>query len=375
MNLLKLYPLSFTIFFHRSMKFSRLTFCLFAWCGTGASMRYRITHHHEHLKATTSEIDKTIGHNRIGNLQFHYSVLYIHRLPLTSRTLPLVVLAKLYRIPIIFDSDDLVWDPREREYNFLDKHYPPDVINGILKGTSRLHAMMRLADAFVFSTPYLAQRAALDFRQPAFVNLNALSREQVGLSSIAMQMRINDSRKIVIGYFSGQAKVHDEDFAIVAPALRAILDRYPKVSLRTYGGLALPTELRSPMYLRQIEQYAAVDWRELPQHIANVDINIAPLIDNPQRRSKSAVKYLEAAAVGVPTVAVDLEPYALIQHDATGMLASNTTQWEAALIALIEDAALRQQLGSAARADVLAHHTTDARAPNFLSILEQIKRQ
>jgi rhamnosyltransferase len=40
-----------------------------------------------------------------------------------------------------------------------------------------------------------------------------------------------------------------------------------------------------------------------------VDINIAPLVDNPQRRSKSAIKYLEAAAVGVPTVAARLEPY------------------------------------------------------------------
>lgn len=43
-------------------------------------------------------------------------------------------------------------------------------------------------------------------------------------------------------------------------------------------------------YTAQIERVPFVDWRELPGLIAQVDINIAPLMDNPQRRSKSAVK-------------------------------------------------------------------------------------
>ena len=178
----------------------------------------------------------------------------------------------------------------------------------------------------------------------------------------------------MIGYFSGQSKVHDEDMATIGPALRDTLDRYPQVTLRIVGGLTLPPELTGNSYRARIEQRDAVDWRSLPEQLAQVDINIAPLIDNPQRRAKSAVKYLEAAAVGVPTVASRLDPYADIVHGETGMLAWTSDEWRSSLSQLIEDAALRQRIGAAARADVLTHHTTAARAPNFAAIIEQIVR-
>lgn len=79
--------------------------------------------------------------------------------------------------------------------------------------------------------------------------------------------------------------------------------------------------------------------------------------------------------MAVPTIAVNMEPYALIRHGETGMLAHSAAQWQAALAALVEDATLRQRLGSAARADVLANHTTAARAPQFTQILEQMRCQ
>ena len=148
----------------------------------GASTRYRIDHHIE--QAQNVGVATRRGTPYILPL-LPASAFYLHRIPLTSRTLPLVLAAKLRRVPIVFDSDDLVWDPRERAYNFLDRHYSPQVVEQILKTTRRMHAMMRLADAFVFSTPYLAQRAALDFRQPGYVNANALSQEQVVLSEAA----------------------------------------------------------------------------------------------------------------------------------------------------------------------------------------------
>lgn len=288
----------------------------------------------------------------------------------------MVAAAKLRRVPVVFDTDDLVWDERERAYNHLDDHYPPAVVRQILRGTRRMHAMMRLADALVLSTPYLAQLAAQRFRQPAYVNLNALSHEQVALSHRAWESRARRSdAPIIIGYFSGQAKVHDEDVASIAPALCHVLQRYPHVRLRIYGGLRLQGGLEHQRFAAQIERHDAVDWRELPAQIAQVDINIAPLIDNPQRRAKSAVKYLEAAAVGVPTVATKREPYALIDHGKTGMLAWTPEEWRESLARLIEDGQLRTGLGEAARADVLASHTTSARADSFNQILAEITRR
>lgn len=347
--------------------------CLFVANNLGATTRYRVFHqieqlHHQGINATSA------WEKRFGWLPdiFLTKLLYLHRLALTSRSIPLITLAKLRHIPIIFDSDDLVWDPREREYNFLDKHYPPEIVADLLKGTRLRYAMMRFADAFVFSTPYLAQRCALDFAQPCYVNQNALSQEQIAISAQARTERSKVRNDVVVGYFSGQAKVHDEDFALVAPALQAILDDYQHVRLRIYGGLNLPPVLKQVSYRDRIEQREAVDWRELPYHIANIDINIAPLVNNPQRRSKSSVKYLEAAAVTVPTVAMRLEPYQGIVHGKTGMLAGTNDEWRENISMLVEQTELRHQLGEAAQADVLAHHTTSVRAPQFARIIEQI---
>ena len=337
----------------------------------GAPTRYRIDHHIEQAQYVGVATRRGALYT---SLLLPTSAFYLHRVPLTSRTLLLVLAAKLRRVPIVFDSDDLVWDPRERAYNYLDRHYTPQVMEQILKTTRRMHVMMRLADAFVFSTPYLAQRAALDFRQPSYVNANALSQEQVALSQAARQSSVPHGSNVVIGYFSGQSKVHDEDMAMIGPALRDTLDRYQHVQLRIVGGLTLPPELAASSYRARIEQHAAVDWRALPAQIAQVDINIAPLVDNPQRRAKSAVKYLEAAAVGVPTIASQLDPYADIVHGETGLLARTSDEWRGSLSQLIEHTALRQRIGTAAHADTLAHHTTAARAPNFAAIIEQIVR-
>jgi glycosyltransferase involved in cell wall biosynthesis len=82
---------------------------------------------------------------------------------------------------------------------------------------------------------------------------------------------------------------------------------------------------------------------------------------------------MEAALVGIPIVAARLEPYQeAIAHGVNGMLAATDEEWIACLEKLIQTPDLRQQIGAAARADVLAHHTTAARAANFAAIVRQI---
>src|SRR6185295_7702819 len=117
------------------------------------------------------------------------------------------------------------------------------------------------------------------------------------------------------------------------------------VRLRIYGGVDLSGKLAGPEYAARVELRAAVDWRDLPRHIAQVDVSIAPLVDNPQRRAKSAVKYLEAALVGVPTVASRLDPYQNeIADGATGLLAATNDEWLDRIVCLKQRAELRWRL-------------------------------
>src|SRR4051812_28267414 len=105
--------------------------------------------------------------------------LYLYRLPLTLRTWPLLLAARRMRIPIIFDTDDLVWDPAERQYSYLDAHYLAKDVQRALRTIRQTYAFMRHANALVFSTPYLAQYAARSFRHPSYVNANALSHAMI----------------------------------------------------------------------------------------------------------------------------------------------------------------------------------------------------
>ncbi len=347
----------------------------FVYVEMGASTRYRVQHHLEQAQiagfvADAMPLDDS---RRLYDLA-QTDLIYVHRLPLAALTLPLVIAARLRRIPLVFDADDLVWDEREREYSFLDRHHDPHTVDQLLKQARHNRMLMRLSDALVCSTPYLARLAA-DLRRPTFVSPNVLSREQLVHSQAAYDTRCcaPPPESPVIGYFCGYAHVHDEDVATIGPALAAALETCPAARLRIYGEVTLPPHLDAPPFAGRIERRPVVNWRELPQHIAGIDVNIAPLVDNPQRRGKSAIKYLEAAAVGVPTVAARMEPYRdAVVDGASGFLATTHEEWVAALTRLLADSELRRRMGKVARAHVLAEHTTECQAARFAGIIARI---
>jgi glycosyltransferase involved in cell wall biosynthesis len=152
------------------------------------------------------------------------------------------------------------------------------------------------------------------------------------------------------------------------PGLRRALAELPDARLRIVGHFdttMLPADLQG-----RVEHRPFVPYLGLLAAIAEADINLAPLVDNPHRRSKSAVKFLEAALVGVPTVASDLEPYRLIRHGQTGMLATNAHDWYAGIMALATDPVRRTAIGRSAREQVLHEHTTRVRAAGFAEFIE-----
>jgi glycosyltransferase involved in cell wall biosynthesis len=346
---------------------ARLRFC---YPELGAPSRYRVQHQVEQarLAGLQAEAVAITQPEQLYDLAGS-DLLYLYRTPLAPRSMLLLALARMRRIPVLFDSDDLVWDTRLRQFEALDQHYDRATVQRILRTVRGMAAMMRRVDGLVLSTPYLAEQAAAVCDRPRYVNLNAVSAEMARLSDEAFQRR-SPGRQVVIAYFSGHAHVHDEDLASVAAPLRTVLGRFPAALLRLCGDVALPAELADHAAAGRVERRPLVDWRELPGLIAEADISIAPLIDNPQRRSKSAVKYLEAALVGVPTVASRMEPYAAVLREGQhALLAATPAEWVAALSMLVESRLMRDQIGLRARAHTLAEHTTAARAPAFTQLI------
>lgn len=98
----------------------------------------------------------------------------------------------------------------------------------------------------------------------------------------------------------------------------------------------------------------AVSYRDLLDEIARFDVCIAPLeAQNPFCRAKSELKYVEAGAVGIPTVASDTPAFrTAIEDGLNGCLVRDPETWRQALRTLIEDAGERHRMGSEAQRHV-----------------------
>jgi glycosyltransferase involved in cell wall biosynthesis len=87
---------------------------------------------------------------------------------------------------------------------------------------------------------------------------------------------------------------------------------------------------------------------------------IAPLTDELWSRSKSPLKALEAAALGVPAVVGDATPYRdFVVDGETGFLCRTDDDWMRAIRALGADEEMRLEMGRRARERARAFVTTD----------------
>ncbi len=234
-----------------------------------------------------------------------------------------------------------------------------------------LRKLMASSDALITSTLPLAELMEAEFPdKPVFLNPNVASDEMISLGQTAYEARAarTDDGPIRLGYFSGSA-THNRDFEVLLEPLMSLMADDERVRLCVVGEVKLPEELEAS-FSGRIERLAPVPWQELPQLIASVDVNLLPLEDTRFNECKSAIKWMEAALVGVPTISSrNRELEREIAHGKTGILCSDETEWEAALRSLASDASLRARIGEAARAEVLARHTTASMNPDLLDFL------
>lgn len=147
--------------------------------------------------------------------------------------------------------------------------------------------------------------------------------------------------KVVVGWAGGGS--HALDLFTVAPQLRRFLSRNPHVELHLIGTDYRPTIRIGGRY---------TDWAPPEDYYRSVDfdIGIAPLVDTVFARSKSPIKCLEYAALGIPVVASDVGPYRdFVVDGVTGYLVRQEHEWGKRLYELSNDEAMRTEMGVRAR--------------------------
>ncbi len=305
-----------------------------------------------------------------------YDVFVLQRVPYSPLIALLIDVAHLRGKPVIFETDDLVFDPTLHAHiGFIDT-LSVEAARKFKEDLARQAETFARCDCVLTTTQFLADEAQRRGK-PAYVSRNAPSMEMVRISEKALETRrqrleqTTEALPLVIAYFSGTGS-HNRDFAKIAEPLVKILETYPHVCLHVSGQLALGEEF-SPFYAR-IRRAPYVSWRELPHLIARTDINLAPLeLDNPFCQAKSENKFVEAALVGVPTIASRTEAFEFAVTDGQdGLLVGSIEAWEEALRLLIEDPPKRRAMGEAARRTVYAHYLPEQRAAALLEIFEAI---
>jgi hypothetical protein len=177
--------------------------------------------------------------------------------------------------------------------------------------------------------------------------------------------------------FAGTAS-HLPDLCVIAPVIRDLLNRHgEKIEVHLWG--CVPPELENvpgvvtrPDYVWGYRQYA----RELCE--AGFDVALAPLEATTYNRCKSAIKWLEYSAAGIPGVYADLAPYRGVVRDGVdGLLAGGSLEaWSVAIERMIESLALRTAVRDAAHAAVRARGTLDAVVPSWeVALLRAIENR
>jgi O-antigen biosynthesis protein len=328
----------------------------------GGHTRYRCDHQAEELNllGASCDVAQFDDVNHTEALE-RYEGFVLHRLRWSEGLASFLEGARAAGKLVVFDSDDLIFEPDHIDhFAFLDDA-PDEARTSWIRKLERYRKTLRACDRAIVSTEPLAAYTREVITRVAVV-FNAVSAEMVRQADDALaraQQRANG--EVTIAYLSG-TRTHDRDFLVAADAVLWALETYPGVRLLLVGPLGL--DPRFERFATRVQKMAEQPWQRLPEIIAGIDVNLAPLErDSPFTYCKSCVKYAEAALLGVPTVASPASDFVrAIENRRNGFLADADGEWHDALRQLIEAPDLRRELGARAFEDVRRRHTTKATA-------------
>ncbi len=242
--------------------------------------------------------------------------------------------------PLVYETDDLLLDLPEDHPDRPIHYYTPALL-------PMLQALLE-ADAVTVTTPALAE--ALQPLNPRIHLLpNYLDDRHWRLAPRAQP---GAGEPLILGYMG--STTHAPDLEAVSPALAALLARCgERLRLHFWGGPP-PAGLRA---------HPQVGWTDLqlrsyPEFVRyfsaqDCHLCLAPLEDSAFNRCKSAVKFFEYSALGLPGVYGRTAPYeGAVCHGENGFLASTPDEWLACLTRLVDDPELRLRMGRAAMESV-----------------------
>jgi glycosyltransferase involved in cell wall biosynthesis len=249
--------------------------------------------------------------------------------------------------PVVYDFDDAFF----HSYDQSDSR----LVRGLLAGKHA--ALLRYAAACACGNAYLHEFAVRHCRRsivlPTVVDTAAYRPRQRRMPG-----------PVTIGWIGSPSS-----WPSVRPLLPLLeeLVRSHCVRIRVVGAGKAAEE-------DQFDGLELIEWTEASEiaDVQAIDIGVMPLADRPFERGKSGYKLVQYMACALPVVAspvgVNCE---MVREGVNGYLAGSDTEWRAALVRLIEDAALRRELGRAGRERAEQDYSLACQIPRLTRLLQE----
>ena len=252
---------------------------------------------------------------------------------------------------VLFDLDDLIFDYRDlpllmRSTNSRNIFYWVGYFWGIRR-------IARKVDGFLCTNDFLGKKLKRSFRKPYKVIPNSLNREQVEVSEKYLKEKKHEG--FVVGYFSG-SPTHVKDFQMVEPELVRFLNKYEGSLLRVVGYMEPSGQMQELVARGRVNFLDLVDYLKLQKLIAEVDVNIAPLVVNDFTNCKSELKFFEAAAVETTTIASPNYSFKKAIKDGENGFLAKSGEWFEKLEYLYEHTEENEKISKRARKYAMEHY-------------------
>ena len=284
-------------------------------------------------------------------MQDSTSVLF-YRIPLTKITNGYILEARRLGISYGYDIDDPIFDLQVYSQNKNLAYIPKTQAEGILSSVEAYSAMLSSCNYVITSTPKLKELAQQHTSSPVYIWRNAVDSETLTalqVSSFNAEKREN-SNKIVIGYMSG-SKAHEADFLMAKDGVQQLLKNNKNIEFKVLGH----SDLVKKLLKRFPNQVSATEYSDYFTYISGyskLDLNIIPLVPDDFNDCKSAIRMMEAALMGVPTVVTNIGDYDSIGIEGqTAYFVSEHDSWHDKIVGILDKKHLKE-IGAKAKEKV-----------------------
>lgn len=249
----------------------------------------------------------------------------------------------LPRRPIVYDFDDAIF----HQYDLARRR----VVRALLG--NKIAPLVRNACVVIAGNRYLADYAKRNGGRPVIIPTVVDTDYYVPAAS-------RGSQPLTVGWIGTPSTwTYVEP---LLPTLLPVLQQHGARFLAIGGG-------RKAMNIPGVD---AVDWSEKDEiaGIQAMDVGIMPVPDTPWARGKCGYKLIQYMACAVPAIGSPVGVNAeIVIDDVTGMLADTPEDWERSLDRLLENAAMRHEMGRRGRERAVDHYSLSAQAPKLLAAL------